>query len=77
MSQAIEHFTEPRGEFTLVIEGNKEKERTSVSGDIEQKLDELRLGGAKAKEAIALLASEGGPTRRDLYQAWLRLKKKD
>lgn len=77
VSQAIEHFREPRGEFTLVIEGKKEKERPLVTRDIEQRLDELRLEGATAKEAIALMAGEGGLSRRDLYRAWLRLKNKE
>ncbi len=34
ISQAIAHFTEPRGEFTLVIEGKGEKDSPSLTDDI-------------------------------------------
>ncbi len=76
VSQAIAYFVEPRGEFTLVIEGEREKGKQPVSRDIEQRLDALRLEGATAKEAIALMAGEDGLSRRELYRTWLRLKKK-
>jgi 16S rRNA (cytidine1402-2'-O)-methyltransferase len=73
VSGAIEHFTEPRGEFTLVIEGKKEKEKPQLNGDIEQQLRQLRLSGATAREAISKVASETGLPKRQLYRAWLNL----
>ncbi len=74
ISQAIEHFTEPRGEFTLVIEGRK-KDRPQTSADIERQLYDLHLTGTSAKEAIARVSGETGLSRKELYRAWLRLDK--
>ncbi len=75
ISHALAHFTEPRGEFTLVIEGNQEKHPPQLAPDIEQRLHELHRSGAKAKQAVASLAAETGLSRRELYQAWLKLDK--
>ena len=73
LSQAVKHFTEPRGEFTLVIEGKKEPDKPQLTEDIERRLHHMRLSGVTAKEAIAEVAKETGLSRRELYQAWLRL----
>lgn len=73
ISQAIEHFTEPRGEFTLIIEGKVSKDRPLLTEDIVEQLHRLRLSGVKAKEAIAKVAGETGLSKKELYQAWLRL----
>ncbi|MBM2825297.1 MAG: methylase protein [Dehalococcoidales bacterium] len=72
ISQSIEHFTAPRGEFTLVVEGQVEKEKPQLTGDIEGQLGEMRLSGITAKEAIARVAGETGLSRKELYRAWLR-----
>ncbi|MFC2041363.1 16S rRNA (cytidine(1402)-2'-O)-methyltransferase, partial [Chloroflexota bacterium] len=68
-----EHFTEPRGEFTLVIEGKREKDRPLLTEDIERQLHEMRLSGVTAKDAIARMAGETGLSKKELYRAWLRL----
>ena len=73
ISQAIEHFTEPRGEFTLVIEGKKERDKLQFTEDVERELDDMRLSGVAAKEAIAKVAGETGLSKKELYRAWLRL----
>ena len=73
IGEAREHFTEPRGEFTLIIEGKKEKDKPQLTEDIEQRLQQMRLSGVKAKEAVAKIAKETGLSRRELYQAWLKL----
>jgi len=75
ISQAIKHFTEPRGEFTLVIEGKREKNKPQLTGDIERQLHYMYLSGATAKEAIARVAEETGLSRKELYRAWLRSDK--
>ena len=72
VSEAREHFTQPRGEFTLVIAG-REVEAPRLTGGIEQRLGELRLSGAGAREAVARVAGETGLSRRELYRAWLKL----
>ncbi len=60
ISQAIDHFTEPRGEFTLVIEGKKERDKPQLTEDIEKQLHHMRLSGVAAKEAKAKVAGETG-----------------
>ena len=74
LSQVMEHFTRPRGEFTLVIEGGAEKE-PEITREIEKELLKLRKQGAGAKEAVARLAESSGISRRKLYQAWLKATK--
>ena len=73
ISQAIEHFTEPRGEFTLVIEGKSEKDKPQLTEDIERRLHHMRLSGVTAKEAITKVAGDTGLSKKELYRAWLRL----
>lgn len=75
VSQAIKHFTEPKGEFTLVIEGKREKNRAQLTEKIEQQLHYLYLSGATAREAMAKIAGETGLSRKELYRAWLKLDK--
>ena len=72
ISQAIEHFVEPRGEFTLVIGGNTGSDRPQMTGEIEEQLHRMRRSGMAAKEAITRVAGETGLPRKELYRAWLR-----
>jgi 16S rRNA (cytidine1402-2'-O)-methyltransferase len=71
VSQAITHFTAPKGEFTLVIEGNRNEESPQMTGDIGEKLHSLRLAGVPAKDAVAAVAAETGLSKRELYRVWL------
>ena len=73
ISQAIGHFTEPRGEFTLVIEGKEEKNKPRLTEDIERQLHQMRLSGITAKGAIAGVAGKTGLSKKELYRAWLKL----
>jgi len=72
VSAAIEHFTEPRGEFTLVIEGKPESQ-PQLTADIEKQLHYRYLSGMPAKKAIAEMAQETGLSRKELYRTWLKL----
>ena len=73
ISQATRYFTQPRGEFTLVIEGNRKENKPELTPDIEQQLHHMRQSGLTAKEAVARAASETGLSKKELYQAWLRI----
>jgi len=75
VSEAIKHFTEPRGEFTLVIEGQRDKGKPQLTEEVEKQLHQMYLSGSTAKEATATVAGETGLSRKELYQAWLRLDK--
>ncbi len=72
ISRAIDHFKEPRGEFTLVIEGSTETNRPLLTEDTEKQLHKMRLSGVTAREAISRVASETGLSRKELYRAWLK-----
>ena len=76
ISEAILHFDEPRGEFVLVVLGASEAESAGRPDSldlepIEQELARLRETGAKAKEAVALVAQSSGLPKRAVYQMWL------
>ncbi len=75
VSQALAHFSNPRGEFTLVIGGAPpSKAVRDPAKDIEQARDELgrlKSQGLKAREAVALVARALGLPRRDVYKLWL------
>ncbi len=74
VNQAIARFTEPRGEFTLIIEGNREKEKPPEPLDIRERVGELVSEGVSAKEAVAVLTAETGMSRKELYKLFLEIK---
>ena len=73
LSQAVAYFVEPRGEFTLVIEGNRQVATLVPDDDILRRLRRMYQFGMKAKEAIAEVSRDSGISRKQLYQAWLEL----
>ena len=70
--QAIDHFAEPRGEFTLVVSGSEGLEKLEMTPDIEARMVEMRCSGMTAREVVTRLAGETGLPRKELYRAWLR-----
>jgi 16S rRNA (cytidine1402-2'-O)-methyltransferase len=73
VTQALKRFTEPKGEFTLVIEGKRDKAEVQLTPDIEQQLEKMHLSGVTAREAVASVASQTGLSKKELYRAWLKL----
>jgi 16S rRNA (cytidine1402-2'-O)-methyltransferase len=71
--QAMEHFAEPKGEFTLVIEGCGDKDKPQLTPEVERQLEEMHHSGMTAKEAVSGLAEQAGLPKKELYRAWLRL----
>ena len=73
LSQALAHFTEPRGEFTLVIEGAPESEADATEREdaARRLLSRLRAEGASARDATTRAASECGISRSAAYRLWL------
>ncbi len=69
---AIEHFTAPRGEFTLVVAGNKEAAPAAADENSVQKLLEMKQAGITAREAIQKMSDETGLSRKELYRAWIK-----
>lgn len=69
---ALDHFTAPRGEFTIVVA----PPTTAAAPDEDAAVEELRRlkrAGARAAEASAEVARRTGVSRRRLYDAWLTL----
>lgn len=73
ISQALHHFSEPRGEFTLVIEG-AEKPSAEISEDaLRQALLQLRAQGLPVRDAVRSASESTGLPQRQVYAAWVRL----
>lgn len=73
VSQALHHFPEPRGEFTLVIEG-ADKPSAEISEDaLRQALLQLRAQGLPVREAVRRASESTGLPQRQVYAAWVRL----
>jgi len=75
MSEAVEHFQEPRGEFTIVIDGSRKESKVALTAEIESEIRALQQQGVPAREAIARLSAVTGLPRKELYQSWLELKR--
>lgn len=76
VSQAIAHFPQPRGEFTLVVAGcgrsRSQEELTDYF--IKEEFRRLRCAGVTAKEAVAKLTAVTHLPKKVLYKAWLELQ---
>jgi 16S rRNA (cytidine1402-2'-O)-methyltransferase len=75
VSEAIKHFTEPRGEFTLVIEGKGADSKPELTEAVARQLHQMYLSGATAKEATAIVSGETGLSKKELYKTWLGMDK--
>jgi 16S rRNA (cytidine1402-2'-O)-methyltransferase len=72
VSEALRHFIEPRGEFTLVIAGAQPASgEEDVPDSVIAEMQRLREEGAGAQEAVARLSRRYGMSRRRLYHLWL------
>jgi len=71
VSQALERFVQPRGEFTLVIAEAAEKPADTPPDDIDAEFRRMRRSGRHAREAIAELSTRTRVPRKRLYAAWL------
>ena len=69
-SEVLAHFrvTAPRGEFTLVIEGNRAVPAAASPEQAARRLAEMAAAGVAPSEAARIVAAETGLPRRDLYR---------
>lgn len=72
---ALNHFQQPRGEFTLVIEGCTEQKSKGIDEKIAADLYNLYRRGLGAKESVTILSESSGISRKKLYEYWLQLTK--
>ena len=73
ISEAIAHFTHPRGEFTLVIEGSPKAPAVANPEEAKTLLSQSRSQGMTARDAISAAIPATGLSRRHLYTLWLTL----
>jgi 16S rRNA (cytidine1402-2'-O)-methyltransferase len=76
-AEALERFTEPRGEVVLIVEGASEAPPTAtVSGPgAAAEASEMRRLGLTRQQASALLTARHGINRRTAYELWLAAKR--
>ena len=77
VSEALAHFASPKGEFTLVIEGQGEAHAVRQAVDQEAAsalLARLRGDGLGARDAVTEAVRELGISRREAYAIWLEAK---
>ena len=73
-SEALCHFNRPKGEFTIVVEGNKEQPVPELDqSKIRSRLSALRANGVRAKDAVPKVADETGLSKRSVYRLWLEI----
>ena len=76
-SDALRHFTEPRGEFTIVIGPVTlaEPERSTSEDELletaRQALMEHRAAGKRGRDAVAEVVASTGLPRRAVYALWV------
>ena len=77
-SDALDHFAEPRGEFTIVV-GPTDPDGPSPSDSqpeitvaaAREALSERRTAGMKGREAVAEVVAATGLSRRTVYALWV------
>jgi 16S rRNA (cytidine1402-2'-O)-methyltransferase len=78
LTEALDHFSNPRGECTLVIEGAGEaKPKPEEAPAVDEQLRELRAQGLRAREAVRAVAQRSGLSHRQVYRHWLALSAED
>lgn len=75
-SEALAHFSDPRGEFVLVLRGVTPTAAASGPTDDQleeagQRLASLRKDGVRAKDAVAQVSDALGMTKNRVYQMWV------
>ncbi len=71
ISGALAHFVQPRGEFTLVIEGGAPAQETGdAAHHVRAAVAAMKADGVTSKDGLAALAARFGLSRRAAYRAW-------
>jgi 16S rRNA (cytidine1402-2'-O)-methyltransferase len=77
ITEAIAHLIEPRGEFTIVLEGSAAEgpsiDDPEVLATARRQLSELSDEGVKAREAVRVVSATSGLPHREVYALWLNI----
>ena len=73
IGEAIAYFQEPRGEFTLVIEGASDEvvDAGAMKAEAAEMLGEMRRRGVGARDAVDEAMAATGLSRRVVYRMWV------
>ena len=72
-SEALAHFLEPRGEFTIVVDGASPGAVSQSEAEVRAELKRLRADGATAKDAVSAVSAGFGSPKREVYRLWLEV----
>lgn len=75
LDEAYEYFREPKGEFTIVIEGASKEQAQPQSERAIEELRQLKAAGRSARDAVTTVAQAYAISRREVYRMWLNLLK--
>jgi 16S rRNA (cytidine1402-2'-O)-methyltransferase len=76
-AEALAHFQEPRGEFTVVIEGTTTDQTTVSDADVQSHLKEAKGRGLSARDAVKAVTVLTGRPRREVYAMWLQMTRRE
>ncbi|MDA1129437.1 MAG: 16S rRNA (cytidine(1402)-2'-O)-methyltransferase [Chloroflexi bacterium] len=82
-AEALEHFSSPRGEVVVVIQGRQiaaggqeapnDGAGIATDEELRKTLTGLRQSGVKAKDAVAQVAESTGLAKNRVYRVWVEL----
>jgi 16S rRNA (cytidine1402-2'-O)-methyltransferase len=82
-AEALEHFSSPRGEVVIVIQGRPAEidstgtataeDQASIEDELRRRLSDLKKDSVRAKDAVAMVAEATGLAKNRVYQAWVNL----
>ena len=71
VTDALEHFIEPRGEFTVIIAGGIDNIANNLTEENARKmLSQLRSIGVSGRDSVEFVVSQTGMPKRKVYQIW-------
>ena len=71
LSEALDHFNQPRGEFTVVIGGSAPARRVQSLEQARSLIEESRTEGVGATESVRRVVRETGLPRSEVYRLWV------
>ena len=70
-AEALAHFTAPRGEIVLVIEGSRDEAPAADEAEVREEITEMKRLGLSRAQAQALIERRFGIGRRRFYELWV------
>jgi 16S rRNA (cytidine1402-2'-O)-methyltransferase len=70
--EAVEHFSQPRGEFVIAIEGAPAGAHGPIDAEVAAALERLRQAGLDGRTLVERAAEETGAPRSRVYRIHLK-----